>query len=48
MKAVKSFHNDELSGLKLSTLSRIVDSVTIPELKATENDVKRVFKGWGK
>lgn len=48
MKAVKSFHNNELSRLKLSTLSRIVDAVTVPELEATENDVKRVFKGWGK
>ena len=48
MKPVKQFRYDTVSGMPLSTLSRIVDSVTVPELKESESDVKRVFKGWRK
>ena len=49
MKAVKQqIHTSDISSMKLSDMSRIVDSVTVSELKETEKDVQRVFKGWRK
>ena len=48
MKPVKSTRYVPVSGIPLSTLSRLVDSITVSELKETEKDVQRVFKGWRK
>ena len=48
MKSVKPTRYVPVSGIPLGTLSGIVDSMTVTELKATEKDVQRVFKGWRK
>ena len=48
MKPVKPIRQENISGMKLRDLSKIVDSVTVPELKETEKEVQRALKGWGK
>ena len=48
MKSVKPTRYVPVSGIPLRTLSRLVDSITVSELKETEKDVQRVFKGWRK
>ena len=44
MKAGKPVRNMPVSRMPLSTLSRIVDSMTVQDIRETEKDVKRVFR----
>ena len=48
MKAIKSSHNEDISGMKLSSLGKIIDQVTDDDIRDVKKDVVSIFRGWGK
>ena len=45
MKAVKSSRNEDISGMKLSALGKIIDQVTDDDVRDVKKDVISILKG---
>ncbi len=44
MKAVKSSRNEDISGMKLSALGKIIDQVTDDDIREVKKDVIPIFR----
>ena len=45
MKPVKPFRTDDISGMNISTLGKIIDQVTDDDVKDVKKDVFLIFRG---
>ena len=45
MKAVKSSRNEDISGMKISVLGKIIDQVSEDDVRDVKKDVIPIFKG---
>ena len=45
MKAVKSSRNEDISGMKISVLGKIMDQVTDDDVRDVKKDVFWIFRG---
>ena len=45
MKAVKSSRNEDISGMKISVLGKIIDQVTENDVMEVKRDVLSIFRG---
>ena len=45
MKAVKSSRNEDISGMKISVLGKIIDQVTDDDVRDVKKDVFLIFRG---
>ena len=45
MKSVKPFHTEDISGMNISTLGKIIDQVTDEDVRDVKKDVISIFKG---
>ena len=48
MKAIKTSHNEDISGMKISVLGKIIDQVTDDDVRDVKRHVIPIFKGWRK
>ena len=45
MKAIKTSHNEDISGMKISVLGKIIDQVTDDDVRGVKKDVFLIFRG---
>ena len=45
MKAVKTFNTQDISGMKISVLGKIIDQVTDEDVRDVKKDVISIFRG---
>ena len=45
MKAIKTSHNEDISGMKISVLGKIIDQVSEDDVRDVKKDVIPIFKG---
>jgi hypothetical protein len=48
MKAIKTSHNEDISGMKISVLGKIIDQVSEDDVSDVKRHVIPIFKGWRK
>ena len=45
MKAIKTSHNEDISGMKISVLGKLVDQVSEDDVRNVKKDVFLIFRG---
>ena len=45
MKAIKTSHNEDISGMKISVLGKIIDQVSEDDVRDVKKDVFLIFRG---
>ncbi len=45
MKAIKTSHNEDISGMKISVLGKIIDQVSEDDVRDLKKDVFLIFRG---
>ena len=45
MKAIKTSHNEDISGMKISVLGKIIDQVSEDDVRDVKKDIFLIFRG---